>query len=252
MGIGERHSWQVQRWAMIFFCNWFARLGRHQSALKGHARPSSEHRIFLLLTVVQEAQWPASAEAHPWGQLRLIPSGPQRNPTALGHPVSPPLGRIGPEVWSQCWRQALSPSFSERTGPGGWVRGSQSGLHIRTSWKACKTYRQLCPSFLSQRNRLAGSVRLSPIVHSQNVYHCVQESLASPFSSVQFSSVAQLCPTLCNPMNCSIPGLPVHHQLLEFTQTHIHRVSDTIQPSHRLSSPSPLAPNPSQHQSLFQ
>ena len=67
-----------------------------------------------------------------------------------------------------------------------------------------------------------------------------------------FSSVAQLCPTLCNPMNCSTPGLPVHHQLPEFTQTHVHRVSDAIQPSHPLSSPSPHAPNPSQHQSLFQ
>ena len=67
----------------------------------------------------------------------------------------------------------------------------------------------------------------------------------------QFSSVAQSCPTLCNPMNCSTPGLPVHHQLPEFTQTHIHRVSDAIQPSHPLSSPSPLAPNPFQHQSLF-
>ena len=72
------------------------------------------------------------------------------------------------------------------------------------------------------------------------------------FSSVQFSSFAQSCPTLCDPMNCSTPGLPVHHQLLEFTQTHIHRVSDAIQPSHPLSSPSPPAPNPSQHQSLFQ
>ena len=72
------------------------------------------------------------------------------------------------------------------------------------------------------------------------------------FSSVQFSSVAQLCPTLCNPMNCSTPGLSVHHQLLEFTQTHVHRVGDAIQPSHPLSSPSPPAPNPSQHQSLFQ
>ena len=69
---------------------------------------------------------------------------------------------------------------------------------------------------------------------------------------VQFSSVAQSCPTLCNPMNRSIPGLPVHHQLLEFTQTHVHLVSDAIQPSHPLSSPSPPAPNPSQHQSLFQ
>ena len=69
---------------------------------------------------------------------------------------------------------------------------------------------------------------------------------------VQFSSVAQLCPTLCDPMNCSMPGLPVHHQLPEFTQTHIHRVGDAIQQSHPLSSPSPPAHNPSQHQSLFQ
>ena len=69
---------------------------------------------------------------------------------------------------------------------------------------------------------------------------------------LQFSSVAQLCPTLCNPMNCSTPGLPVHHQLPEFTQTHVHRVSDAIQPSHPLSAPSPPALNPSQHQSLFQ
>ena len=69
-------------------------------------------------------------------------------------------------------------------------------------------------------------------------------------SSVQFSSVPQLCPTLCDPMNCSTPGLPVHHQLPEFTQIHVHRVRDAIQPSHPLSSPSPPAPNPSQHQSL--
>ena len=70
--------------------------------------------------------------------------------------------------------------------------------------------------------------------------------------SVQFNTVAQSCLTLCDPMNRSSPGLPVHHQLLEFTQTHVHRVSDAIQPSHPLSSPSPPAPNPSQHQSLFQ
>ena len=63
-------------------------------------------------------------------------------------------------------------------------------------------------------------------------------------STVQYSSVAQLCPTLCDPMNHSTPGLPGHHQLPEFTQTHVHRVSDTIQPSHPLSSPSPPAPNP--------
>ena len=69
---------------------------------------------------------------------------------------------------------------------------------------------------------------------------------------VQFSSVAQSCLTLCDPMNCSTQGLPVHHQLPEFTQTHVHRVSDAIQPSHPLSSPSTPAPNPSQHQSLVQ
>ena len=69
---------------------------------------------------------------------------------------------------------------------------------------------------------------------------------------VCISSVAQSCPTLCNPMNRSTPGLPAHHQLPEFTQTHIHRVSNAIQPSHPLSSPSPPAPNPSQHHSLFQ
>ena len=66
----------------------------------------------------------------------------------------------------------------------------------------------------------------------------------------QFSSVAQSCPTLCNPMNLSTPGLPVHHQLLEFTQTHIHQVCDAIQPSHPLSSLFSPAPNPSQHQSF--
>ena len=84
--------------------------------------------------------------------------------------------------------------------------------------------------------------------------HCIYYiSMMYPFCiSVQFGSVAQSCPTLCDPMNHSTPGLPVHHQLPEFTQTHIHRVGDAIQPSHPLSSPSPPAPNPSQHQSLFQ
>ena len=74
---------------------------------------------------------------------------------------------------------------------------------------------------------------------------------AGPYSD-QIRSVAQSCSTLWDPMNRSTPGLLVHHQLPEFTQTHIHRVCDAIQPSHPLSSPSPPAPNPSQHQSLFQ
>ena len=72
------------------------------------------------------------------------------------------------------------------------------------------------------------------------------------FGDVQFSSVAQSCPTLCHPMDCSMPGLPVHHHLPESTQTHVHWVRDVIQPFHPLSSPSPPAFNLSQHQGLFQ
>ena len=70
--------------------------------------------------------------------------------------------------------------------------------------------------------------------------------------SQSVSSVTQSCPTLCDPMNHSTPGLPVHHKLPEFTQTHVHRVCDAIQPSPPLSSPSPPDPNPSQHQRIFQ
>ena len=72
----------------------------------------------------------------------------------------------------------------------------------------------------------------------------------SRVSSVKFNSVSQSCPTLCNPINLSIPGLPVHHHVTEFTQTHVHQVGDAIQPSHPLSSPLPPAPNPSQCQSF--
>ena len=78
-------------------------------------------------------------------------------------------------------------------------------------------------------------------------------TISSPRSqhSVQFSLVSQLCTILCNPVDYSMPGLPVHHQLLESTQTHVHWISDAIQPSHPLLSPSPSAFNSSQHQGLF-
>ena len=84
------------------------------------------------------------------------------------------------------------------------------------------------------------------------ILEIIRISINKRFRSDQTRSVAQSCPTLSNPMNCSTPGLPVHHQLPDFTQTHVHRVSEAIQPSHPLSSPSPPALNPSQHQSLFQ
>ena len=91
--------------------------------------------------------------------------------------------------------------------------------------------------------------------HKVTLYLTLSETAFFQSSStilVQFSSVTQSCLTLCNPIHHSTPGLPVHHQLPEFTQTHAHRVGDAIQPPHPLSSPSPPPPNPSQHQGLFQ
>ena len=111
-----------------------------------------------------------------------------------------------------------------------------SSLHVNTDIFALKKLTAYQISLLSLCNT------------QENTFYPSGNGLSLLF---QFSSVAQLCPTLCDPMNCSTPGLPVHHQLPEFTQTHIHWVSDAIQPSHPLSSPSPPAPNPFQHQSLF-
>ena len=94
------------------------------------------------------------------------------------------------------------------------------------------------------------------MVHLSHPYITAAKAIALTIqtfvsNNVQFSSVAQSCPTLCDPMNRSMPGFPVHHQLPESTQTHVHRVGDAIQPSHPLLSPSPPALNPSQHQGLF-
>ena len=85
-----------------------------------------------------------------------------------------------------------------------------------------------------------------------DLHCCVSFCCTAKVISYPFSSVAQSCPTLCDPMDCNMPGLPIHHQLLEFTQTHVHWVGDAIQPSHLLSSPSPPALNLSQHHGLFQ
>ena len=114
----------------------------------------------------------------------------------------------------------------------------------------------LCNMALYIEGFMVNSVYLHKYVYLEMVcdlkYSALTFSNHIAFSSVQFSSVAQSCLTLCDPMNRSTPGLPVHHQLPEFTQTHVHWVSDAIQPSHPLSSPSPPGPNPSQHQSLLQ
>jgi len=89
-------------------------------------------------------------------------------------------------------------------------------------------------------------------LHSLPIHAITEYWAACTISKGSVSSVSQSCPTLCDPMNRSTPGLPVHHKLPEFTQTHVHWVGDAIQPSHPLSSPFPPAPNPSQHQGLFQ
>ena len=91
-----------------------------------------------------------------------------------------------------------------------------------------------------------GSITMNKVSGGDGIpvelFQILKDDAVKVLHSVQFSSVAQSCPTLCDPMNCSTPGLPVH-QLPEFTQTHVHRVHDAIQPSHPLSSPSPPAPN---------
>ena len=91
-----------------------------------------------------------------------------------------------------------------------------------------------------------GTWNISPSVYVifDFFHQCLIIFCIHSFRLLQFSSVAQSCPTLCDPVNRSMPGLPVHHQLSEFTQIDVHRISDAIQPSHPLSSPSPPAPNP--------
>ena len=143
--------------------------------------------------------------------------------------------------WPNYW------SFSFSISPS----NEYSGLiFLRIDWSPCCPRDSAESSPAPQFEGMSSSVLsllYGPTLYGKNhsldhMNHC----------SVQFSSVAQSCPTLCDSMNCSMPGLPVHHQLLEVTQTHIYQVGDAIQPSHPLSSPSPPAPNPSQHQSLFQ
>ena len=124
------------------------------------------------------------------------------------------------------------------------------------SHQSCPTLATVIPArLLCSRDSSGMDTRVSCHFLFQGIFSTPgikPAALMSPELAVQFSSVTQSCPTLCDPMNHCTPGLPVHHQLPEFTQTHAHRISDAIQPSHPLLSPSPPAPSPSQHQSLFQ
>ena len=117
---------------------------------------------------------------------------------------------------------------------------------IKKRWKECTE--ELSKNDLHDPDNHNGVIiHLDP-----DILECEVKWALESISSVQFSSVTQSCLTLCDPMNRSTPGLPVHHHLPEFTQAHVHRVSDVIQPSHPQPLPSPPAPNPSQHQSLPQ
>ena len=118
-------------------------------------------------------------------------------------------------------------------------------------WQSNRTWANLLLQEFQNYNLLLNSSRQENVrFHQKEITH-IQGQRRSPGKTVQFSSVTQSCPTLCDPMNRSTPGLLVHHHLPEFTQTHVHRVFDAIQPSHPRSAPSPPDPNPSQHQSLF-
>ena len=128
---------------------------------------------------------------------------------------------------------------------------NQNLARLNSFWRMCfLSVPSFCRSSENLFLRLQSRKQwIMPFPHC-HLFGYIMLSSTFKFSSVQFSSVAQSCPTLCNPMNSSIPGLPVHHHLPEFTQTHVHRVGNAIQPSHPLPSPFPPAPNPSQHQSF--
>ena len=134
------------------------------------------------------------------------------------------------------------------------LRENETALHFKYAeiWGHWRQTRGKCKEITERAKEQAASINrgwwneivLFSVVKDREAWHATV--------SVQFSSVTQSCPTFCNPMDYSTPGFPVHHQLPELAQIHVYRVSDAIQPSHPLSSPSPPAFNLSQHQSLFQ
>ena len=146
--------------------------------------------------------------------------------------LQPRQGRAAPLAVSTPCPQKQQP-HSNCGLPLGESRSSPSQPEVKTGWGRVFGNRSTC---------LIAKAVVFPVV----MYGCESWTITK---AVQFSSVPQLCPTLCDPMNHSTPGLPFHHQLPESTQTHVHRVGDAIRP---LSFPSSPAPNPSQHQSLFQ
>ena len=164
-----------------------------------------------------------------WARVHAVAGSDTTEQLTLSHSLSFSTPWVLVD-WLYCWSR--------------WAVEEQTQVQFSNGFSSTKNDSFPHPALSKDLNKARNWEFRSPGLSS----HSIPDLL---FSSVQFSSVAQSCPTLWDPMNCSMPGLPVHHQLPEFTQTHVHQVGDAIQPSHPLSSPSP-APNPSQHPSFFQ
>ena len=142
---------------------------------------------------------------------------------------------------------AIGPPKMDRS----WWRVLTNVVHWRREWQTTSIFLPWEPHKQYEKAKRQDTERWTPQVDAQYATGD-QWKNNSRKNEVQFSSVAQSCPTLCDPMNRSTSGFPVHHQLPEFIQTHVHQVGNAIQLSHPLSSLSPPSPNSSQHQSLFQ
>ena len=222
-----------------------------------HSGWSPHHSLFLPIHQHRQLNNREAGQSSAWLtelQTRTPPRGPIYVPDAPNNREVPQAREPSKclKEWSYGGRVAKEASLSPATR--GWWKDSD---RVKTS----AAEEVIVPAQLS----LPWSPEIKKLcqVHAQcslgrSCYRpkksCVYGYLVTSvqFSSDQFSSVAHSCPTLRDPMNRSTPGLPAHHHLPEFTQIHVHRVSDGIQPSHALLSPSPSAPNPSQHQRLFQ
>ena len=159
-------------------------------------------------------------------------------------------------LWTVACQAPLSMKFSRQEYPSGLPFPSPVGGSTQISghglWVTFQLFNdQLCPTL----SKPGGKQKISGQSPQFNAFQRLMSTYYVPgtmLSVLQFSSVIQSCLTLCNPMDCSTPGFPGHHQLLELAQSHVHRVDDAIQPSHPLASPSPPAFNLSQHQGLSQ
>ena len=230
-------TWAPQQWWAHSFQKWsVVNIREEISSLDGTwpCLPVEHSQVLLLTSGVTQSQ---SVFSFRWGFLDL-----HGNSCLLCISLSTPRSLMAYSGLCWMWNILAIPVTAWRSYNLGWKWILLEAGNLCTSLMHPRTQRYV----LFGRESMWGG----PVwpCWSLELYMC--HFLCS--GDNKFSSVTQSCPTLCDPMNHSTPGLPVHHQLPEFTQTHVHRVGDAIQPSHPLSSPSPPAPNPSQHQGLFQ